>query len=131
MCLLSCGDKPADTSVVKQEMAARELKRVSNADLLTGAKTLSAFIYVQDTLVKQNVLDSLSIASKYLTPDLLDEDLLEVLEAYDYQLDQGEQLEDYIQLRDTVVEVFHPLVVSDSIVIWRMSIPIPVIVRRL
>ena len=125
--ILSCSDRPVDGKAVQREMESREIKRVSDADIINkGTELAIAFLEAQPNSSLENYrIDTLLMEDLDSTKQLL-------IEAYQYQLEAGEGLTDFQEKVGASVFVYHPIVENDSAIsLITLEIPVSSIVKSL
>ena len=135
--LNSCGDQKIDTALAKAEMEAREIKKVSEAEIVTEAMQLGQLVSASFQLIetlesdrgfKPSAFDSLedyAIAYYFLDePNDLKGKALRLFQAYQYNSTQGIESEDIVQkLEDENVFLYtKPSLINGKLVgIWTVQ----------
>lgn len=139
--LISCGDQKIDTTKAREEMENREIKVVSEAEIIERALEIGNTLYksfsievVPEPITKTYVIntnfgnDSIYQKHRYLFDD--PEDLggkpLQVFEAYRYNRDNGLVSEPNVQKLDDGKMLYYTApMYADSLMVGMWAIEIP------
>jgi len=132
--LNSCGDQKIDTTKAREEMEAREIKVVSDAQILEEAMKLGRELSKQfsitqtsDSLRIDLGLDTLHQKAYYLfdSPNDLNDKEKQLFEAYSYNQKNGIESEPNVQKLEngTVLLYTKPMVFQDSTIgMWSIKL---------
>ena len=108
-------------------MESREIKRVSDAVITNQALQLAG-----ELLSVQSPSKSMKYPLDTLSADDLDDAKRPLLEAYEFQMQSGEELVDFAEKIGNDTFIYHPLLGTDSTInLIRLQIPVKDVIQSL
>ena len=131
--LFSCDTRNGvDRAIVKEEMANRELKRLRLSDIIKGAEELSTRYFSLTNLESRATWrDSLGIQERTILPSEASQEEKELIEAFQYVIEQQLLLEDYTMESGVNILIYHPTTEADSLIVTQLQISKKTIVKML